>query len=294
MTQGSRKIAIALLIFVGVWVGVYWSLSPRPTSQVTFADDLSTSPGGGIGSAEGAGAGAGALTVLEPATSLPTGGSTLNAEATSTESGADAASKGAGAAAAVQPPIEASGVPVAPVAPAPRQPAVIPPVFEEYTIQQGDTLPTISRRFYGTPNYASAISRANPLMNPAKLRPGRPIKIPKDPTNIQGKPNAAYVKPKPPGSVVPVPAKGGEAGKAAVEVKEAGAERPVVGGGAKPAAAAREYEVRSGDSLSRISKLRSGDGRYATLIFEANKDALASPDAIKVGQKLKIPPKPAD
>lgn len=47
------------------------------------------------------------------------------------------------------------------------------------------------------------------------------------------------------------------------------------------------YEVKSGDSLSKIAK------RYAGMtwqkIFEANKDVLKDPDKIFPGQKLKIP-----
>ena len=52
---------------------------------------------------------------------------------------------------------------------------------------------------------------------------------------------------------------------------------------------ARIYEVASGDNLSKIAKKFYGDANKYTKIFEANKDQLADPDKIKVGQKLKIP-----
>ncbi len=52
---------------------------------------------------------------------------------------------------------------------------------------------------------------------------------------------------------------------------------------------ARIYEVVSGDNLSKIAKKFYGDANKYTKIFEANKDQLADPDKIKVGQKLKIP-----
>ncbi len=52
---------------------------------------------------------------------------------------------------------------------------------------------------------------------------------------------------------------------------------------------ARIYEVAAGDNLSKIAKKFYGDANQYRKIFEANKDQLADPDKIKVGQKLKIP-----
>ena len=51
----------------------------------------------------------------------------------------------------------------------------------------------------------------------------------------------------------------------------------------------RIYEVVSGDNLSKIAKHFYGDASKYLKIFEANKDQLADPDKVKVGQKLKIP-----
>ena len=55
------------------------------------------------------------------------------------------------------------------------------------------------------------------------------------------------------------------------------------------AAAARTYSVKSGDTLSKISKEFYGDAGQYMKIFEANKDKLKDPDQIQVGQELKIP-----
>ncbi len=49
------------------------------------------------------------------------------------------------------------------------------------------------------------------------------------------------------------------------------------------------YEVAPGDNLSKIAKKFYGDANQYRKIFEANKDQLADPDKIKVGQKLRIP-----
>jgi len=51
------------------------------------------------------------------------------------------------------------------------------------------------------------------------------------------------------------------------------------------------YEVKSGDTLSKISKkFLDNPNRYGE-IFNLNKDILSNPDLIKVGQRLKIPNK---
>jgi len=49
------------------------------------------------------------------------------------------------------------------------------------------------------------------------------------------------------------------------------------------------YEVKAGDTLSKISENYYGDPNLYMKIFEANKDVLKDPNLIKVGQKLKIP-----
>ena len=61
--------------------------------------------------------------------------------------------------------------------------------------------------------------------------------------------------------------------------------------GGSSSTADKVYEVKSGDSLSKIAKREYGDANLWTRIFEANKDVLKDPDKIFPGQKLKIPPK---
>ncbi len=56
------------------------------------------------------------------------------------------------------------------------------------------------------------------------------------------------------------------------------------------------YVVKSGDTLSRISKDIYGDIKYFKMIFDANKDVLTS-ENLQIGQKLrlpKLPEKPQD
>ena len=51
------------------------------------------------------------------------------------------------------------------------------------------------------------------------------------------------------------------------------------------------YEVKPGDSLSKIAKNVYGNGNEWKRIFEANTDILKDPNKIFPGQKLKIPAK---
>ena len=57
----------------------------------------------------------------------------------------------------------------------------------------------------------------------------------------------------------------------------------------QPAEEAQFYTVKSGDTLSHISKEVYGDANKYNAIFEANKPMLSSPDKIYPGQNLRIP-----
>lgn len=57
----------------------------------------------------------------------------------------------------------------------------------------------------------------------------------------------------------------------------------------KPEPEGQYYEVKSGDSLSKIAKQFYGDANKYPVIFEANKPMLKDPDEIYPGQKLRIP-----
>ena len=57
----------------------------------------------------------------------------------------------------------------------------------------------------------------------------------------------------------------------------------------QPTSNLRMYTVKSGDTLSKISKQFYGSPNDYMKIFDANRDQLSDPDKIKVGQELKIP-----
>jgi nucleoid-associated protein YgaU len=58
---------------------------------------------------------------------------------------------------------------------------------------------------------------------------------------------------------------------------------------APPKPKEQSYTVKSGDTLSKISKQFYGDANSYMRIFDANRDQLKDPNLIKPGQVLKIP-----
>jgi nucleoid-associated protein YgaU len=53
--------------------------------------------------------------------------------------------------------------------------------------------------------------------------------------------------------------------------------------------ATKTYTVQAGDTLGKIAQELYGDGSRWTEIYEANKDQIADPNSIEVGQELQIP-----
>ncbi|MFN2482296.1 MAG: LysM peptidoglycan-binding domain-containing protein [Pyrinomonadaceae bacterium] len=71
-----------------------------------------------------------------------------------------------------------------------------------------------------------------------------------------------------------------------ISVSQQQAQAASVGGSS---GSAQTYTVKSGDTLSKISKQFYGDANEYMRIFYANRDHLKDPDKIQVGQELKIP-----
>ena len=134
---------------------------------------------------------------------------------------------------------------------------LIPPEFQSHTVVQGEIMQDIARQYYGKTSMWNVIARANPRIDPLKLRAGMTLRIPTDPNNIQG----VVESPKDSQSFDPQQ------------------ETQTV-----------EYIVQPGDSLSRIAQNYYGSARHADFIFQSNRDTLRSMDSIRVGQTLKLPP----
>jgi len=63
----------------------------------------------------------------------------------------------------------------------------------------------------------------------------------------------------------------------------------VMGAGVGSSGSTRRYTVKSGDSLSKISREFYGNAGDYMKIFEANRDTLSDPNQIRPGQELVIP-----
>ncbi len=72
-----------------------------------------------------------------------------------------------------------------------------------------------------------------------------------------------------------------------ISVDESRAQGAAVGGGGQ---SGQTYTVKSGDTLSKISKQFYNDPSEFMRIFYANRDKLNDPNKIQVGQQLTIPP----
>ena len=73
-----------------------------------------------------------------------------------------------------------------------------------------------------------------------------------------------------------------------LSIEENRAQGAAAGGGG--GSAGQTYTVKSGDTLSKISRQFYGDSDEYMRIFYANRDKIEDPDKIKVGQELVIPP----
>lgn len=63
--------------------------------------------------------------------------------------------------------------------------------------------------------------------------------------------------------------------------------------GTEPSTASGDtYEIQSGDTLLTVAEHAYGDATQWRKIYDANKDVIGpDPDKLKIGMKLKIPPK---
>lgn len=147
--------------------------------------------------------------------------------------------------------------------PAPRAAGVIPPTFTTRTVQAGQTMQSIAKAVYGDGGKWTVISRANPKVDPVKLKAGMELRIPVDPENVQGVPASA--------------------------AREQAAAPPAT---ERAAPVRREHVVAQGDTLSGISKQVYGTTAHWRAILNANKDQLSEPEDIRAGMTLVIPAKP--
>lgn len=138
---------------------------------------------------------------------------------------------------------------------------------KEYVIQKGDTYELIARHFYGSTKHWKVIADANPDVNPTKMKVGKKITIPPNPSDeVTKPPKVDKVKSKT---------------KEPIEPKETEKH---------PLSEEGTYTIKKGDSLWTIAQNAYGNGGKWKKILEANLDKIPSEDAmLKVGMVLTIP-----
>ncbi len=141
------------------------------------------------------------------------------------------------------------------------EPAVIPPAFRDRVVRANETMESIAKSEFGNASFWTVVASANPRVDPLKLRAGMTIRIPIDPTNIQGKPNPALAQ--------------------TPEAPAAPSESTTI-----------EYVVRSGDTLGGIARTYYNSASKWRIILEANSDILSRPEQLRPGMRLVIPPAP--
>lgn len=139
-----------------------------------------------------------------------------------------------------------------------------------HVIREGETFSSIANDHYGESRYYLAIIKANPSINPNRLRPGQTINLPDLASIGSGNSNGSG---------------GSAAGTTPGGFRSARTERAVDG--------ITEYRVQSGDSLYRISMRLYGTPNKVDLIYETNR-ATIGPDRerLKIGQVLRLPEPP--
>lgn len=115
-----------------------------------------------------------------------------------------------------------------------------------HTVQAGETLSSLAKRYYGSESAADVIRNANAAIRNDRLREGMVLVLPES-----GR-----------GSEIPSPM--------------------------QPAS----YTVQRGDTLSGIARKFYGPDAGWRILYEANRDQMPSPDSLRVGMVLAIPPRP--
>ncbi len=161
--------------------------------------------------------------------------------------------------------------------------SVVEPEFERYVVRDGETFDSIAKARFGREVDWRILARANPLTDPDRIKEGDVIWIPLDPENIQGRSlpveSVLAEANAPPVVIAPF----------ATEERDTDSE-PTIDAAQAPV---MEYTVRSGETLSEIARRFYGSISFTRGLYLANRDVLASPDAVGEGQVLKIPPKEA-
>lgn len=136
-------------------------------------------------------------------------------------------------------------------------PTTRPGTARTYVVKQGDTLWSIAKAEYGSPQYYSHLVRANPKIDPTRLRYGTRLVIP------------AKEQVVPPGAAA------------------------LLAPTTRPVDPATQYRVQSGDSLHAICKKLYGRTDAVDKLYQLNKNLIGpDPGVLKLNMVLQLPERP--
>lgn len=133
-----------------------------------------------------------------------------------------------------------------------------------YEVKGADSLRSIALEQYGDAQYWPMILRANPEVNPLKLKVGDKLYLP--------------------------PLQEIQSGHSPTAPRKSTGDQKTQ---PPPPPAASVYVTKDGDTLPYISKQLYGDSRRWREIYDLNRDQLDTPSAIRRGMRLKLPETPA-
>ena len=161
------------------------------------------------------------------------------------------------------PPVSGSATsPATPVDPAVAPAPVVAKVeTREHVIASGDTLERISKKYYDSTMHIGAIEKANPGLDPMRLRVGKKIVIP-DVKSADGK---------------------------SLALATDGLDKIAVSTPRRSVTPGDSYTVRRGDSLPEIARRAYGKIDRWHEIWIENFDRIENPDRLAAGTRLNIP-----
>ena len=189
-------------------------------------------------------------------TASPTPGGVSAGPAADSTASASPTAADAGTSSATTPPSDsAASAAVTPAAPSATG-------ARTHKVKAGENYSTIAKAVYGHSRYYLAIEKANPDIDPTRIRPGTEIKLP-DPATVKGSASS---------STVGASAEDADAEPRAIDPNT-------------------EYRVKPNDSLHKIAIARYGNSTMADKIYELNQQTIGSdPAKLKLGMILKLPP----